>query len=247
MDKDRQRRHYEKKHSNWSEFEYGKWFTTERGRTVDELEKEALARIFGELHVSSMLDVGVGNGRLIPVYRDSADHLTCIDISGKLLKQAVEVAKHMGLPHTATICGDASVLDFPDAVFDLVFCSRVLQHVYDWKAAVGEFHRVLKPGGVLVLMTYNRWSLYGMLKWIQHMARKDKGRFRNPVSLRRTLSKNGFEISACIGALAAQPAVFPSFALGAIKRFLLATDKLARHRPLGWFGERMIVLAKKKP
>lgn len=55
----------------------------------------------------------------------------------------------------------ASVLDlpFPDRSFDVVFSHGVLHHVPDIHRAQQEIHRVLKPGGELVVMLYARWSL----------------------------------------------------------------------------------------
>jgi glycosyltransferase involved in cell wall biosynthesis/SAM-dependent methyltransferase len=55
----------------------------------------------------------------------------------------------------------ASVLDlpFPDGSFDLVFSHGVLHHVPEIRQAQQEIHRVLRPGGELVIMMYARWSL----------------------------------------------------------------------------------------
>jgi SAM-dependent methyltransferase len=55
----------------------------------------------------------------------------------------------------------ASVLDlpFPDNAFDMVFSHGVLHHVPDIRQAQAEIHRVLRPGGELVIMMYARWSL----------------------------------------------------------------------------------------
>jgi len=55
----------------------------------------------------------------------------------------------------------ASVLDlpFPDNAFDIVFSHGVLHHVPNINQAQKEIHRVLRPGGELVIMMYARWSL----------------------------------------------------------------------------------------
>jgi len=43
--------------------------------------------------------------------------------------------------------GDAEAIDAPAEAFDAVFDFGILHHVPDWKRAVGEIRRVLRPGG----------------------------------------------------------------------------------------------------
>lgn len=45
--------------------------------------------------------------------------------------------------------GDATRLDAPASSFDAVFCYHLLHHADDWRAAVAEAGRVLRPGGRL--------------------------------------------------------------------------------------------------
>ena len=48
-------------------------------------------------------------------------------------------------------------LPLPDATFDLVWCSEVIEHLRDPAATVAELRRVTRPGGLLVLTTPNSW------------------------------------------------------------------------------------------
>jgi hypothetical protein len=48
---------------------------------------------------------------------------------------------------------DLQHLPFPDETFDLVICNHVLEHVDDAGAALGEIHRVLRPGGRAICQT----------------------------------------------------------------------------------------------
>ena len=50
-------------------------------------------------------------------------------------------------------------LPFEDDTFDVVFSHGVLHHVPDIDGGQREIHRVLKPGGELIVMVYARWSL----------------------------------------------------------------------------------------
>jgi SAM-dependent methyltransferase len=54
---------------------------------------------------------------------------------------------------------DIRALTFGDATFDLILCSHVLEHVWEDRAAMAELYRVLRPGGVaLVMVPYDETS-----------------------------------------------------------------------------------------
>jgi SAM-dependent methyltransferase len=63
------------------------------------------------------------------------------------------------LPYEAIRQGSVLDLPFPDNSFDVVFSHGVLHHVPEIRQAQQEIHRVLQPGGELVIMMYARWSL----------------------------------------------------------------------------------------
>lgn len=50
-----------------------------------------------------------------------------------------------------------------DAVFDVVVCTEVLEHTLDPFSAVQEMHRLLKPGGLLLLTTPFNFRIHGPL------------------------------------------------------------------------------------
>ena len=59
---------------------------------------------------------------------------------------------------------DATSLDFPNDWFDVVYSFGVLQHIPRAEKAVAEIHRVLKPGGEVIAMVYNRSSINYVLE-----------------------------------------------------------------------------------
>jgi len=54
-------------------------------------------------------------------------------------------------PH-ADVRMDITHIEYPDATFDVIYCSHVLEHVSDDRAALRELHRVLKPDGWALIM-----------------------------------------------------------------------------------------------
>jgi SAM-dependent methyltransferase len=58
------------------------------------------------------------------------------------------------------VIGDATALPFASACADLVFCNQVLEHVRWPDRLVAEAHRVLRPGGVLILAAPFYWPLH---------------------------------------------------------------------------------------
>jgi len=59
----------------------------------------------------------------------------------------------------ASLQRDATALDFPDGLFDAVYSFGALQDIAPVQRAVEELGRVLKPGGELLVMLYNRCSI----------------------------------------------------------------------------------------
>jgi SAM-dependent methyltransferase len=87
------------------------------------------------------------------------DQLNVLDVGGRLqpYRPLVEnrLARYVGVDLKKTalvdILGQAESLPLADGIFDLVFCTQVLEYIYEPAAAVAEIYRVLKPGGVLVV------------------------------------------------------------------------------------------------
>jgi SAM-dependent methyltransferase len=89
------------------------------------------------------------------------------------------------LPPLDGIVVDAGVdltcgLPYPDASFDLVVMTEVIEHLDNHRAAIGELARVLKPGGHLILTTPNVMRLDSRLGFMLAGMHKVK---RRPVPL----------------------------------------------------------------
>lgn len=100
----------------------------------------------------TMLDLGCGEGRHIFGLMEKFPDLKCIGLDPHIesLEKAFEGLKFLeSISNTKTnfLSGSAYSLPFSDDSFDLVVCSEVLEHLHDYKDAIKEINRVLKPGG----------------------------------------------------------------------------------------------------
>lgn len=104
-----------------------------------------------------VLDAGCGPGFFSILLSRAGHHVTGVDGSDGMLRHARENAAEQGAA-PEFIKMDCQHLDFPDDTFDLVL-SRNLTHIFqDHRQAYGEWRRVLKKGGVLLIFDAN-WHL----------------------------------------------------------------------------------------
>lgn len=138
------------------ETRFGKWF---QGTEIwNEYVLEDAFAIVRELvgerckPGSRMLDIGCGQGSSLPMLDKhfEPESINAIDIDPDLLKVA-RLAGNECRCDVSVQRGSAMQLDFPDNTFDFVCCHQLLHHLADREAALLEFYRVLKPGGMLLL------------------------------------------------------------------------------------------------
>jgi demethylmenaquinone methyltransferase/2-methoxy-6-polyprenyl-1,4-benzoquinol methylase len=97
---------------------------------------------------AEVLDVGIGTGLV------AREALRLVGPAGRLVgvDPSAGMMKEIDLPGVELLPGKAEALPRPDASSDFVSMGYALRHISDVAAAFGEFHRVLRPGGrVLVL------------------------------------------------------------------------------------------------
>jgi len=95
----------------------------------------------------AVLDLGCGHKPYAHLFRWS--RYVGIDLPSNMAKSRVVDVYASGL-----------ALPFPVESFDAVVCAEVLEHVPDPARLLAEVHRVLRPGGHLVLTTPQTWGLH---------------------------------------------------------------------------------------
>ncbi len=105
---------------------------------------------------ATVLDIGCGSSRII----QDLPEVVGLDI---LLPKL----RFLRDRHSRLVQGDIFALPFPDAAFDAIICSEVIEHIPDHPSLFAELTRILRPGGTLVLGTpdYGRW-LWWVLEYL---------------------------------------------------------------------------------
>jgi ubiquinone/menaquinone biosynthesis C-methylase UbiE len=127
------------------------------------------SRIFDEANFNAALDYiagryppekyrelyepGIGTGRIAIPFAERGYHVTGADISTEMLKILAEKLARRNPPLPVNyICRDITALPFADASFDIAVAVHIFHLVKDWKTAVKEVFRVLKPSSPLIIM-----------------------------------------------------------------------------------------------
>jgi ubiquinone/menaquinone biosynthesis C-methylase UbiE len=102
-------------------------------------------------HFDRALEIGAGTGyfTLHMLQAGIVGSATATDISPGMIEALRGNAERLGL-EVETVVADAEQLPFDDESFDLVLGHAVLHHIPDLEQAFREFHRVLRPGGVIL-------------------------------------------------------------------------------------------------
>jgi SAM-dependent methyltransferase len=186
------------------ETRFGVWF-----QSTALWRRYVLAETLGVLHhllpdpgarFARILDAGCGCGFALPELRARFAPRTLVGIDSDVALVA-RAQREYGANAELRV-GDVRALDVPDASFDLVLCHQTLHHVREQERALAELHRVLAPGGVLLLA--ESCLPFIRMWWVRAF-------FRHPNEIRRTASDYALLVRRAGFALEDARVATPSF------------------------------------
>jgi SAM-dependent methyltransferase len=140
-----------------AEFYRAAWFAQPAGEPL-------FARLidYGSLREKRVLEVGSGLGAISATLARHGACITALDLTWTSVSSTARRFAVDGT-HGAVVQGDAARLPLADGSFDFVWSWGVIMHAPNPASALREMHRVLRPGGEVRVMIYNRHSFYNWL------------------------------------------------------------------------------------
>lgn len=142
---------------------------------------------------SPVIEVGCGDASFTTELAKYSRFVTAIDISaGQIAENARRFPGITFRQHDV-----AGRFPFADGAFEVIWCSEVLEHLFDPAYALREMHRILRPGGrLLVTVPYHgrfKNLLIALFKWDEHFVPSNPHiRFYTKRTLSRIADKAGF-------------------------------------------------------
>lgn len=133
-------------------------------------EKQLWMKTFAEClpkeeHLN-ILDVGCGTGAMSLILAESGHEVTGLDLSEGMMNVGRKKAAEQNLS-VEFITGDAEYPPFEDETFDVVVNRHLLWTLMHPDTAVSNWYRVLKPGGMLILID-GHWEMQDFLEKFMH-------------------------------------------------------------------------------
>lgn len=118
-----------------------------------------IARALPDVRGRRILEVGAGTGREGHDLARGGAQVCALDFSPEALRLSRQLSSEVRL-----VRGDALAAPFPDASFDLVYHQGLLEHFRDPLVLLRENHRVVKPGGLVLVDVPQKYHVYTLMK-----------------------------------------------------------------------------------
>lgn len=150
-------------YKNYFYIEKNHWLMRVRRMIV----KDALTDLIEEnANKAKVLDFGCGSGIFVDELAEEGYLSYGLDISS----EAVKFGQLQGVKNIDVL--DSHQINFPDRTFNAVLALNVLEHLEDEEWALKEIERVLKPGGIAIIMVPAYMFLWGVQDEAAHHYRR---------------------------------------------------------------------------
>ncbi len=114
-----------------------------------------------------VIEPGIGTGRVAIAALAGGHHVVGVDVSRSMLRELHGKLARVGAApvHASLVQSDARALPFADAVFDLAILASVLYLVDDWRSALDDLCRVVRPGGSILLVFERSVERPALARW----------------------------------------------------------------------------------
>ena len=116
-----------------------------------------------------LLDIGTGTGRLLEVLAPKVEQAIGVDQSREMLALARANLARAGIDNADIRLGDMYALPFEADSFDVVTIHHVLHYADDPAAALSEAARVVRPGGVVLVVDFSPHDLVELKREHAHV------------------------------------------------------------------------------
>jgi 2-polyprenyl-3-methyl-5-hydroxy-6-metoxy-1,4-benzoquinol methylase len=177
---------------------------------------EEAKRYLADLRNARVLEVGCGRGATLLELARCGANVVGLDYAESSISTCEALRSTVGLDGRADfVLGDARSLPFASESFDLVYSIGLLEHFEQPSVLLSEQHRVLRPGGFLLVQVPQKFSVYTMMKIpLTKLGRWPYGGWETQYSaaeLGVLVHRAGFEAGAAFG--------YGSFALALVRHF----------------------------
>lgn len=114
---------------------------------------------FEEWKGKKVLEIGCGSGIDACEYARNGANVVAVDIAPGAVEETVELAREAGVRLTVFRIDEGKDLPYKDNCFDLVYSYGVLHHIPRVDRMLQNIYRVLRPGGHVMAMLYNKDSI----------------------------------------------------------------------------------------
>ncbi len=97
-------------------------------------------------------DLGAGDGTLSRLLARGAESVHCVDNSRRMVQVGRTLARKEKLENVTYVLGDIEKVPLPEGSVDLALLSQALHHAENPRQALAEAHRILRPGGRLLVL-----------------------------------------------------------------------------------------------